>query len=144
MMHRAKTEYVEASSTLDPENQMMDSDENTTLSDAKQAINRFVDERDWLQYHDPKNLVMAMMSEVGELADKFRWISNQKSHEFAASPEHAEDVADELADVMMFAIELASVCNIDIATAINSKLQKNAERYPIEKAKGSCEKYDRL
>jgi len=123
---------------------VMVTDNETTLTDVKQMISRFVEERDWLQYHDPKNLVMAMMSEVGELADQFRWVSNTESHTLAASTEHAEDVADELADIMMFAIEFASVCNIDIASAITSKLEKNAVRYPIEKAKGSCKKYDRL
>jgi NTP pyrophosphatase (non-canonical NTP hydrolase) len=122
----------------------MTTDSETTLTEIKQLINRFVEERDWLQYHDPKNLVMAMMSEVGELADQFRWVNNADSHALAASTEQAEDVADELADIMMFAIEFASVCNIDITSAIASKLDKNASRYPIAKAKGSCKKYDRL
>ncbi|HBV61428.1 MAG TPA: NTP pyrophosphohydrolase [Rhodopirellula sp.] len=122
----------------------MGTDTETTLHEIKQTISGFVEERDWLQYHDPKNLVMALMSEVGELADQFRWVNNSESHALAASPDHAEEVADELADIMMFAIEFASVCNIDISTAIASKLKKNAVRYPIDKAKGSCKKYDRL
>jgi NTP pyrophosphatase (non-canonical NTP hydrolase) len=122
----------------------MGTDSDTTLRDIKQMISQFVEERDWLQYHDPKNLVMALMSEVGELADQFRWVDNSEAHTLAASPDHAEEVADELADIMMFAIEFASVCNIDISTAIAAKLEKNAVRYPIEKAKGSCKKYDRL
>ena len=122
----------------------MGTDTETTLEEIKQMISGFVEERDWLQYHDPKNLVMALMSEVGELADQFRWVNNSESRSLATSPEHAEEVADELADIMMFAIEFASVCNIDISTAIASKLKKNAVRYPIDKAKGSCKKYDRL
>lgn len=122
----------------------MGTDGDTTLTELKQLISHFVEERDWLQYHDPKNLVMALMSEVGELADQFRWVDNTASQAFASSPDHAEEVADELADVMMFAIEFASVCNIDISSAIASKLDKNATRYPVEKAKGSCKKYDRL
>ncbi len=122
----------------------MGTDRDTTLREIKQMVSRFVEERDWLQYHDPKNLVMALMSEVGELADQFRWVNNSESHTLATSPDHADEVADELADIMMFAIEFASVCNIDISTAIASKLEKNAMRYPIEKAKGSCKKYDRL
>jgi len=122
----------------------MATDSDTTLTDAKQMISRFVEERDWLQYHDPKNLVMAMMSEVGELADHFRWVNNTDSRALAISSEHATEVSDELADIMMFAIEFASVCDIDIASAITSKLEKNAERYPVEKAKGSSKKYNRL
>lgn len=122
----------------------MGKDSDVTLRQIKQMISQFVEERDWLQYHDPKNLVMALMSEVGELADQFRWVKNTESHALATSPDHAEEVADELADIMMFAFEFASVCNIDISSAIASKLEKNAAKYPIEKAKGSCKKYDRL
>ncbi|MAI72083.1 MAG: NTP pyrophosphohydrolase [Rhodopirellula sp.] len=122
----------------------MGTDSDTTLREIKQMVSQFVEERDWLQYHDPKNLVMALMSEVGELADQFRWVKNTESHALAASPDHAEEVADELADIMMFAIEFASVCNIDISAAIASKLEKNAARYPVEKAKGSCKKYNQL
>ena len=96
----------------------MGTDSDTTLREIKQMVSQFVEERDWLQYHDPKNLVMALMSEVGELADQFRWVKNTESHALAASPDHAEEVADELADIMMFAIEFASVCNIDISAAI--------------------------
>ena len=122
----------------------MVTDSDTTLSEIKQLVSQFVEERDWLQYHDPKNLVMALMSEVGELADQFRWVKNTESHDLAASPEHAAEVAEELADIMMFAIEFASVCNIDICAAIASKLEKNALRYPVEKAKGSSKKYNQL
>ena len=75
----------------------MGTDTETTLEEIKQLISGFVEERDWLQYHDPKNLVMALMSEVGELADQFRWVNNLESHSLAASREHAEEVADELA-----------------------------------------------
>ena len=122
----------------------MSTDNETTLADLKHSISQFVDERDWLQFHDPKNLVMAMTSEVGELADHFRWVNNNESHDLATSPENAKDVADELADILMFAIEFASVCKIDIASAIAGKLEQNALRYPIEKSKGSSKKYNRF
>jgi len=122
----------------------MSNDHETTLADLKQTITQFVEERDWLQFHDPKNLVLAMTSEVGELADHFRWVKNTESHALATSPEHSQHIADELADILMFAVEFASVCKIDIATAIADKLEQNAARYPVEKAKGSSEKYNRL
>ena len=122
----------------------MKNDAHTTISDLKQAVSQFVRERDWEQFHDPKNLVMAMSSEIGELADHFRWLKNHESLELAMSPEHARPVADELADVMMFALEFATICEIDVASAINLKLEENRRKYPIEKAKGSCKKYDQL
>jgi NTP pyrophosphatase (non-canonical NTP hydrolase) len=119
-------------------------DETTTVAELKAAIRAFVSERDWGQFHDPKNLVMALTSEVGELSDYFRWATNEESRGIAVDPEHAEAVAHELADIMMFAIEFASVCEIDIASAIKAKLEINADRYPVAKAKGSSRKYDRL
>jgi NTP pyrophosphatase (non-canonical NTP hydrolase) len=123
---------------------MQENDETTTLAELKRKITAFVDERDWQQFHDPKNLVMALTSEVGELADIFRWVPSDESLELATSSEHKQAVAHELADVMMFALELASVCKIDLAEAIETKSRINAGKYPIEKSKGSSRKYNQL
>jgi dCTP diphosphatase len=119
-------------------------DNTTTITHLKTLITEFVAERDWQQFHDPKNLVMALSSEVGELADIFRWVSSDKSITLATDPENKQAVANELADVMMFALEFASVCGIDIAEAIDAKSKINAEKYPVAKSKGSSKKYDRL
>ncbi|MGI9472770.1 MAG: MazG-like family protein, partial [Rubripirellula sp.] len=86
----------------------------------------------------------AMTSEVGELADLFRWVDSQRSLELAKSAEYSSQVAQELADIVMFAVEFASVCEIDLAAAVADKLELNARKYPVEKAKGSSKKYDRL
>ena len=110
----------------------------------KDAIERFADERAWKQYHDPKNLVMALASEVSELAEHFRWVTNKESLATATDIETASAVASELADVLMFALEFATVCHIDVATAIEAKLKVNETRYPVGKARGSNRKYDRL
>jgi NTP pyrophosphatase (non-canonical NTP hydrolase) len=122
----------------------MKDDQTTTLAEIKAAISAFAAERDWQQYHDPKNLVMAIASEVGELTEHFRWVTNEESHNTALDPQNAEAVAHELADVLMFALEFASVCGIDITSAISEKLRINADRYPVAKAKGSSRKYDQL
>ena len=122
----------------------MQDDQTTTVQELKDAIERFADERDWKQFHDPKNLVMAMASEVGELTEHFRWVTNQESLGTAADAETASAVASELADVLMFALEFATVCRIDVATAIKAKLKVNEARYPVEKARGSNRKYDQL
>ena len=119
-------------------------DKTTTVADVKAAITEFVDERDWSQYHDPKSLVLAIASEVGELADHFRWLTREESFEVIKDPADAKAIANELADVIMFALEFASVCKIDISTAVEDKLRINAEKYPVDKAKGSKLKYDRL
>ncbi|MGI9473571.1 MAG: nucleotide pyrophosphohydrolase, partial [Rubripirellula sp.] len=78
----------------------MPTDDATTLSDLKRSVSDFVRERDWEQFHDPKNLVMAMTSEVGELADLFRWVDSQRSLELAKSAEYSSQVAQELADIV--------------------------------------------
>ena len=122
----------------------MEDDQTTTLEEVKAAIAAFAAERDWQQFHDPKNLVMALTSEACELAEHFRWVTNEESHGTAVDQENAEAVANELADVVMFAFEFASVCGIDIVSAISAKLEINAARYPVAKAKGSSRKYDRL
>ena len=123
---------------------MESNDRTVTVSDLKTAIATFASERDWEQFHDPKNLVMAMVSEMGELAEHFRWIRSEDAFATAADPANSEAIAHELADILMFAFEFANVCDIDIANAISSKLEINRQRYPIEKAKGRSDKYDRL
>ena len=122
----------------------MTTDQSTTIADLKSDVAEFVRERDWGQFHDPKNLVMAMVSEVGELAEHFRWVRSEDALPTAVDPANAETIAHELADVLMFALEFANVCDIDIARAIESKLVINRQRYPVEKSKGKSDKYDRL
>ncbi|MEE2937970.1 MAG: nucleotide pyrophosphohydrolase [Planctomycetota bacterium] len=108
------------------------------------AVAAFAKERDWEQFHDPKNLVMAMVSEMGELSEHFRWVRSEDAFAAAADPANVEEIAHELADILMFALEFANVCDIDITDAIISKLEINRQRYPIEKAKGRSDKYNRL
>ena len=122
----------------------MKTDQSATLAELKLEIAEFAREREWQPFHDPKNLVMAMVSEVGELAEHFRWVRSEDALSTAVDPANAEAIAHELADVLMFALEFANVCEIDIAAAIESKLAINRQRYPVEKAKGKSDKYDRL
>ena len=119
-------------------------DKTTTLAEIKAVIFAFAEERDWGQFHDPKNLVMAIASELGELADHFRWVTNQDSRRVAQERESAAAIASELADIMMFAFEFATVGGIDVAAAIEAKLKVNSERYPVEKARGTARKYNQL
>jgi NTP pyrophosphatase (non-canonical NTP hydrolase) len=112
-------------------------DAETTLSELKEAVLAFVRERDWERFHSPKNLAMALAAEAGELMEHFLWETTEASHEKAAR----DEVADELADIVIYAIEFANITGIDLATAIRVKMEKNAEKYPIEKARGNSRKY---
>ena len=122
----------------------MESDQTTTIADVKNAIERFVDARDWKQFHDPKNVAMALASEVGELLEHFRWVKSHEAFDVVQDPRSAEAVASELADVVIFALDFATICGIDVAQAVDHKLKLNEQRYPVEKAKGTATKYDRL
>ena len=108
------------------------------------ALADFATERDWNQYHSPKNLVMALTGEVGELCEIFQWLSEEASRSIATQPETATAVREELADVTLYLVRLASVLGVDLNEAVTHKLQKNAANYPVEKAHGSHKKYNKL
>lgn len=120
---------------------------NKTLIDvdgATQALRQFADERDWLQFHSPKNLVMALSGEVGELTEIFQWMTETESHAAASAPKTARAVSDELADVALYLIRLADVLGVDLNAAVIDKLASNAAKYPVEAARGVSTKYDQL
>ncbi len=109
--------------------------------DALQAKLRvFARERDWEQFHSPKNLAMALSVESGELLEIFQWLTEQQSSEL--SDEQRAQVADEIADVQIYLARLADVLDVDIADAVSSKLERNARKYPAELVRGSARKYD--
>lgn len=109
-----------------------------------QALRQFADERDWRQFHSPKNLAMALSAEVGELTEIFQWMTEADSHDAARSAKTAGAVRDELADVALYLIRLADVLGVDLDAAVASKLAANAAKYPVETARGVSTKYDRL
>ena len=104
----------------------------------------FANERDWDKFHSPKNLVMALSGEVGELTEIFQWLSEDASRLAGKDPTTADKVKEELADVLMYLVRLADVLDIDLNDAATLKLQLNAEKSPIEKARGSSKKYTEL
>ena len=119
-------------------------DDDTTLEDLKVRIRAFACERDWEQFHAPKNLVMALSAEVGELMEPFLWGECEVSRHLCEDPEKRAEVAEELADVLIYALRFADVTGIDVAEAVLAKMGKNEKRYPLEKAKGKSAKYDEL
>jgi dCTP diphosphatase len=101
----------------------------------------FAAARDWQQFHSPKNLAMALAAEGGELLEIFQWLSEAQSRELNAEQRAA--VEQELADIMIYLLRLADQLQVDLDTAVAHKLAINAEKYPVELAKGNATKYSR-
>jgi NTP pyrophosphatase (non-canonical NTP hydrolase) len=120
------------------------SDSATTLADLKARVLAFARERDWEQFHAPKNLSMALAAEAGELMEHFLWSSPEESRQVAATPAKRARIAEELADVVIYALEFANATGLDVAAAIEAKMAANAEKYPVEKARGRADKYTEL
>ena len=110
-----------------------------SLEILRSRINTFVTERDWAQFHTPKNLAMAMIVEAAELVEQFQWDMPQESQQL--SPEKREAVAHELADTFVYLLRIAEVLEIDLIDATNKKIELNALKYPVDKARGSNAKY---
>ena len=111
-------------------------DSTTTLAALKDAMRRFVAERDWEQFHSPKNLVMGLSVEAAELTEHFLWIDNEASQAVARDPAVREQVADELADVTGVVLALCNALDLDLSEAIAHKMAKNVHKYPVEKVRG--------
>jgi len=109
-----------------------------------QTLESFAQKRDWAQFHSPKNLVMALTGEVGELNELFQWLSEQQSSDLAKDPDSKKRVAEELADVLFYLVRTASVMGIDLNQAAIEKLALNEQKYPADKARGNNKKYSEL
>lgn len=113
-----------------------------SLQTLRMRLADFVAERDWDQFHNPKNLAMALAAEAGELLEQFQWLSDSEAQSLSA--EQREAVAMEMADILMFLVRLADKLGVDLASAAATKLELNARKYPVDKARGRATKYDRL
>jgi dCTP diphosphatase len=110
----------------------------------QKAIALFARERDWEQFHSPKNLAMALTGEVGELVELFQWLSEGASRRVAQDPATARRVRDEIADVLVYLVRLAAVLDVDLDEAVRTKLAANAVKYPAGLARGNARKYSEL
>jgi NTP pyrophosphatase (non-canonical NTP hydrolase) len=119
-------------------------DAGTTVGELRARVLSFARERDWEQFHSPKNLSMALAAEAGELMEHFLWAESRDSAAPLADRRKREQIEDEIADVVIYALEFANIGGIDLARAIEAKLAKNAAKYPVEKARGSAKKYTEL
>ena len=105
-------------------------------------LDQFAKDRDWQQFHSPKNLASALVVEAGELLEHFQWMTEQQSR--ALAPEKRNAVAAEIADVLLYLILLSTALGIDPIAAAQAKLKLNELKYPVARARGSSKKYDEL
>jgi NTP pyrophosphatase (non-canonical NTP hydrolase) len=113
-----------------------------SLRDLTQQLSQFAQERDWQQFHSPKNLASALVVEAGELLEHFQWLTEAQSRELPADKRAA--VGKEIADVLLYLLQLASALGIDPVQAAHAKLAANAVRYPVDRARGTSRKHDEL
>ena len=109
------------------------------LQELKSRLHAFAEERDWDQFHSPKNLAMALIVEAGELVERFQWLSEEESQDLSDSA--LKEVAKEIADIQIYLVRLADKLNIDILAAAEAKLEENDRKYPASRVKGSSKKY---
>ena len=111
------------------------------IRDLQQRLATFAADRDWEQFHSPKNLAMALAAEAGELLEVFQWLSEPQSERLDADQHRA--AAHELADILIYLLRLADRLDVDLDAAVADKMQINAGRYPVELARGNAVKADR-
>jgi NTP pyrophosphatase (non-canonical NTP hydrolase) len=107
------------------------------------ALDQFAIERNWEQFHSPKNLLLALTGEVGELAEIFQWLNDADALSAGEASATAQAVKDELADVLFYLVRLASILKVDLNTASTEKLRSNALKYPVETSHGISTKYNK-
>jgi dCTP diphosphatase len=121
--------------------------EKLNVGNIIEDLRKFAKDRDWDQFHTPKNLSMALSVEASELLEQFQWLTEEESIKLK-DPSHNPDkrtaISEEIADVLLYAFRMADVLNIDLAAVTKDKLKKNGDKYPVEKAKGLATKYNQL
>jgi NTP pyrophosphatase (non-canonical NTP hydrolase) len=112
------------------------SDDTTTIRELRRAVDEFVGQRDWHQFHTPKNLSIALAIEAAELMEHFQWLDPQESRAVAQHAEKRAAAGEELADVVCYALAMANELGIDVADAVRGKMAKNAQKYPVDQYRG--------
>ncbi|MDF2051178.1 nucleotide pyrophosphohydrolase [Arthrobacter sp. Cr_A7] len=115
-----------------------------TVNDLQGLVRRFADERDWGKIHTPRNLILALSGEVGEVAELLQWTTDADVEAWLADPANVQMLSLELADVFSYLLRLSDVCGVDLESALRTKVELNETRYPVALSKGSSKKYDQL
>lgn len=108
----------------------------------QEKIRRFRDERDWMQFHDPKNMAVSIIIEASELLEHFQWKTKKEVEKYVM--ENKGDIQDEIADIALYLFELADNLEINLTDVMQKKINKNEQKYPVEKARGRHTKYNKL
>ena len=116
----------------------------TDIEALRDRLRAFAKVREWERFHRPKNLLLAMVGEVGELAELIQWVEPEDITQWMSSPENTRAMSDELADVFAYLIQLADSVGVDLAEALNYKIEANETKYPADLSRGRAAKYDRL
>jgi len=115
------------------------SDKQVTIHELKERMATFVRERDWQQFHSPKNLSMSIAIEAAELMEHFQWLTAEQSQQLKR--EALQEIGEELADIVLYSLSMANFLQIDLAETIDAKMAKNERKYPIDKVRGKAHKY---
>lgn len=107
-------------------------DKNTTFNEIKQLLKKFDDERDWHQYHHPKELAISISLESAELLEHFQWEDKKPIDDIKSNAKQMSSLTEELADIIIYALNFANQLDIDVSDVVKSKLEKNAEKYPVK------------
>ncbi|MCP4190301.1 MAG: nucleotide pyrophosphohydrolase [Planctomycetaceae bacterium] len=111
-------------------------DSTTTLHQLRQIVQEFVDERDWQQFHSPKNLTMALAIEAAELMEHFQWLTVEQSRAVRADEQQLAAIGEEMADVMCYLMATANALDLDLSAAVKEKMVKNRLKYPADEYRG--------
>ncbi len=114
-------------------------DERITLQELKERMACFVRERDWEQFHTPKNLSMSIAIEAAELMEHFQWLTVEQSRNLG--PEALAEIGEELADIVIYSLSMANTLKLDLAETVQAKMDKNIRKYPSEQVRGKAHKY---
>ena len=110
-----------------------------SIFETRQRLNQFINDRDWSQFHTPKNLMLAISGEVGELSELMQWGTDLEILDDACF--NTKKYADEIADIFIYLVRLSDILGIDLLEIVNEKINDNADKYPVDKSKGNAKKY---
>ena len=119
-------------------------DGQTNILNLKEMVRSFIEERDWAKYHNPKDIAISISIESSELLELFQWVEDTDVKHLTTDPKKREQMADELADIVIYCLSLSNSADIDLSQAITTKIKKNIAKYPIDKIKGKYKKYTEI
>ena len=114
----------------------MTTDADTTVAALRKLVAAFIRERNWEQFHDPKNLSMAIATEAAELMEHFRWATSAEARDLVHDPDKHQAISEEIADILAFLLSFANTADIDLSAALHAKMAKNARKYPPDEYQG--------